>query len=138
MAVQWIYHIASQSELRSGMKGDRYTPARFALDGFVHCSAGEDTTLAVARDLFASVQEPVCVLRIDPARLRARVVYEAPAPLPGARTHLETAREFPHVYGAIDLIAIRGIGRLGADGAQLRWPDRFEPLSRDANGWSWR
>jgi uncharacterized protein (DUF952 family) len=137
MVAQWIYHIVPEGELRAGLSGDVYTPARFALDGFVHCSAGPETTLAVARDFHASAQEPVYVLRIDPGQLRARVVYEAPALLPGARTHLQTAQEFPHVYGAIDLVAIRDIGELGKNGAQLCWPERFAPLRREANGWTW-
>jgi hypothetical protein len=39
--------------------------------------------LAVANDYFAAVAEPLVIIRIDPSRLRARLVFEAPAPIAG-------------------------------------------------------
>lgn len=126
-----IYHLVPLSELRAGLRDAAYTPARFAVDGFVHCSATPASVLAVARDYFAGLSEPLLVVRIDPARLRARLVFEAPAPIAGGGVaHLAGATLFPHVYGAIEVVAIDGAGVLAPDGDGFSWPDRFEDLHR--------
>lgn len=132
-----IYHVVPDRELRAGLGTDGYLPARFDLDGFVHCSASARSVLAVAGDLFGAQREPLWVLCIDPARLRAKLVFEAPAPVPGGSEHLQTARTFPHVYGPIDALAIRGIGLLARSGTAFLWPDRFAPLRSGVSGWSW-
>lgn len=125
-----IYHIALVSELRQGVAGDRYTPARFAAEGFVHCSGSAETILAVAGDYYAEVTEPVLVLEIDPERLSARVVYEPPAPLTvGGSVHRRRGELFPHVYGPVDLDAVTGAALLGAGDTSFRWPERFAPLA---------
>lgn len=124
-----IYHIAPQAELRAGVAAGQYAPARFAEDGFVHCTATPAAVLAVARDYFSGTTEPLLVLRIDPSRLTARLVYEAPAPLPGGSEHLRSGELFPHVYGRIDLAAIDGVGDLERRGGEFVWPARFAPLA---------
>lgn len=127
---QMIHHLAPASELRAGCSSDSYQPARLAEDGFVHCSAGEAQTLAVAADYFADLEEPLFVLEIDPSELRAELRFEAPAPIPGGgREHLEGAATFPHVYGPIERRAVRGVGRLGKDGSRYVWPTRFLSLA---------
>ncbi|MFI5316861.1 MAG: DUF952 domain-containing protein, partial [Myxococcota bacterium] len=101
-----IYHLVTEPELLAGIGATHYAPARFAEDGFVHCCADSASALAVARDYFAGSGAPVLALAIDPARLDARLVFEAPAPLPNApRAHLAAAEKFPHVYGPIALRA---------------------------------
>jgi len=90
-----------------------------------------ETALAVARDLFAGAEEPVVCLEIDPARLPAPVRWEEPAPPPGAATHhVATAARFPHVYGPVDLAAVRGAGMLRRRGDGFGWPEVFAPLER--------
>jgi hypothetical protein len=123
-----IYHLTPESELRAGISGEVYTPARFAEDGFVHCAAEPDTVLAVARDYFPNLDEALLVLEVDPDRLTARFVFEAAAPIEGGGTeHLEGATEFPHVYGPLDRAAIRGVAKLGR-GGDYRWPQSFAPI----------
>ena len=124
-----IHHLATEPELVAGIGATHYAPARFPEDGFVHCCAGPASALAVARDYFGSAAEPVLALAIDPSRLDAELVFEAPAPLPGApREHLATAEKFPHVYGPIALRAIAGAARLERRGGGFAWPGRFAPL----------
>ncbi|MCZ6465194.1 MAG: GNAT family N-acetyltransferase [Proteobacteria bacterium] len=125
-----IYHLAPISEFRAALRGDRYEPPRLPGDGFVHC-AHRPSVLDVARDYLGESAEPVLVLEIDPSRLSAEVLVEAPAPLPGGGTsHLEGASEFPHVYGPLDVDAIVGVGVLGraapGAGSGFTWPDRFD------------
>ena len=129
-----IHHLAPASELRAGLRDGRYAPSSLAADGFVHCSAGRETTLAVASDYFGDVDEPLMVLEIDRERLTARCVFEAPAPIPGGGSaHLERAQLFPHVYGPLNVDAIRGVAELGRAGV-FRWPARFDPIADFASG----
>ena len=124
-----IYHIVPLSELRAGTRKGVYEPASLAEDGFVHCAAGVEIVLAVARDYFTGVAEPVMVLEVDVAKLVSRCVLEAPAPRAGGgREHLATAAEFPHVYGPLNLDAIAGAARLGVGDGRFDWPERFSPL----------
>jgi len=124
-----VYHLAPLSELKRGTRDGRYAPDRLPADGFVHCSPSVETALAVARDLFVGVDEPVVCLEIDVARLSAPVRWEDPAPPPGAATdHLVTAARFPHVYGPVDLAAVRGAGVLCRRGGGFGWPEAFASL----------
>lgn len=128
MRTDLIYHLASESELRDGVRGKFYAPRRLPADGFVHCSPRE-AVLAVARDFFADLEEPLLLLEIDPALVTAETRFEPPAPIGGeGSSHLARARLFPHVYGPIDLVAIRGVGLLCRPGEEPAWPERFEDL----------
>jgi 3-methyladenine DNA glycosylase AlkD/uncharacterized protein (DUF952 family) len=130
-----IHHLVTEPELLAGIGATHYVPARFAEDGFVHCSGEPASALAVARDYFAAAEEPVLVLAIDPARLDARLVFEAPAPLPSAaRAHLASAAKFPHVYGPIALRAIAGAARLERRCGAWAWPERFARLGESLAG----
>jgi uncharacterized protein (DUF952 family) len=126
----WIYHLCPASELRTGCTAASHTPARLPVDGFVHCAGTPAVTVAVAADYFASLDEDLYVLRIDPAKLTAPVRFEAAAPIEGGgRDHLARADRFPHVYGPIDRVAIVDAGRLERAGSGFAWPERFEPLA---------
>jgi uncharacterized protein (DUF952 family) len=121
-----IYHLVPESEFRAGVRDGRYAPARLPEDGFVHCAGSAESALAVADDFFSGMAEPLLLLRIDPARLTAKVIHEAPATVAGAGTrHLAVADEFPHVYGPIDLAAITGLAPLGRAAGGFAWPERF-------------
>ena len=124
-----IYHLAVEPELLAGLGATQYVPARFAKDGFVHCCGERESALAVARDYFAGARAPVFLLELEPRSLDARLVFEAPAPLPGApRSHLASAEKFPHVYGPIALRAVAGAAPLAREGRGFRWPERLAPL----------
>lgn len=118
-----IFHLALASEWRAGWREGRYTPARFAADGFVHCCDDEATTLKVAAAYFADATEEVLVAELDEAALDAEVRREAPAPLDGTKHAHHDGRKFPHVYGSLPAAAVVRIGPLvrGADGA-WQWP----------------
>ncbi|MGB7414478.1 MAG: DUF952 domain-containing protein [Thermosynechococcaceae cyanobacterium] len=120
-----IYHLVPVSQLKTGIEDAVYTPQRFSLDGFVHCAETPITTVAVANDYFASLDEPLAVLEINPLRLSAPLKFEAPAPLSGGTAHLRTASLFPHVYGPIDLVAIQAAAVLLQVDSQYVWPSDF-------------
>ena len=124
-----IYHLVPLRELVAGLTADAYAPARFGADGFVHCSAGRTTTLAIATDYFADIHEPLLLLELEPARLTHELRYEAPAPIAGGgRKHLEGEITFPHLYGPVDRAAIRGAAVLDRPAGDYRWPTAFDPL----------
>lgn len=124
-----IYHLAPLSELRRGIRAGRYAPDRLPADGFVHCAGSRDTALAVARDCFADPGEPLVCLELEVGLLSAPVRWEDPAPPPGAGTrHLTTARRFPHVYGPLDLRAVRAAGVLRRTAGGWAWPERLLAL----------
>ena len=94
-----LLHLATAAEWEAGQRDGRYTPRRFAADGFVHCCDDLETLRAVAR---AYAHEPrLLVIELDEAALDVEVKREAPAPPDGKR--------FPHVYGSIPLAAVRGV-----------------------------
>lgn len=106
---KFIFHLVPSSEFYRQIKDGSYTPLRFDVDHFIHCTAGEELTMKVARDYFSGARD-LLLLRILLSRVRAKVRFEAPAPIPGGgQAHLEGAPFFPHIYGALNLDAIDGI-----------------------------
>ena len=125
-----VYHLTPASALRRHVEARGYAPPSLAAKGFIHCTATRARTLQVAADYYAGLGEPLVVLAIDPARLRARLVFEAPAPIAGGGTaHLADGALFPHLYGALNLDAVVGAGALARAGGGFAWPAALEPLA---------
>ena len=121
-----MFHLALASQWRAGWAGGRYTPARFAADGFVHCCDDEATTLLVAAAYFSAATEAVMVAELDEAALDVEVRREAPASVDGAKHAHHDGRKFPHVYGSIPARAVVRIGQLvRADDGQWKWPTEW-------------
>ena len=129
-----IYHIVPESEFKAGIAGNNYTPSRFEEDGFVHCTAGRETSLLVAKDYYSAFlgadAAPLLLLQIDTTKLTATVKFEAPAPIAGGGSeHLENETLFPHIYGTVNLDAVVGNGRLQPNNNHFLWPSTFPPLT---------
>lgn len=125
-----VYHVVARAELRAGLADDSYRPQRLAIDGFVHCADSVDSTLAVVRDYFSTVADDIVVLSIDAGRLRAKLVFEPPAPIAGGgTTHLTTPKLWPHIYGPVERAAIDGVGVVRRNGAaEAIWPPALVAL----------
>jgi uncharacterized protein (DUF952 family) len=99
---------------------------------------------AVARASGGAGAEPLAILEIDPARLRAPLRFEAPAPIPGSGAgHLASGELFPHLYGPLELEAVAGAAILERTSEGFAWPPAFGPLEMlllpDVAGWAvWR
>ena len=119
-----MFHLALASEWRAGWREGRYTPARFAADGFVHCCEDEATTLKVAAAYFSDAND-VLVAELDEAALDVEVRREAPAPPDGATHAHHDGRKFPHVYGSIPASAVIRIGPLRREDGAWRWPSQW-------------
>jgi uncharacterized protein (DUF952 family) len=91
-----IVHIARADELAAARRSGEYAPASLADEGFIHLSRPEDVHLP-ANALFSGERDLV-LLWVDPARLRAELRYELPAP--------DAPVDFPHLYGPLNLDAV--------------------------------
>jgi uncharacterized protein (DUF952 family) len=120
-----LLHLARASEWKAGWRDGRYTPARFAADGFVHCCDDEATALQIADAYFANAAEPVLIIELDEAALDVELRREAPAPPDGEAHAHHDGRRFPHVYGSLPARAVLRVGPLVRDGARWRWPDEW-------------
>lgn len=90
-----LFHITPAAEFALARPAAEYRPARFAQDGFIHCSritqVGE-----VANRIFRG-RAGLVLLEIDRERLTAPVIEE----------NLEGGEErYPHIYGPLPLDAV--------------------------------
>ncbi|MBV9950302.1 MAG: DUF952 domain-containing protein [Acidimicrobiia bacterium] len=74
-----------------------YRPEAFAADGFVHCTDGLDQLLVPANTYYRDDPRPYLALEIDLDAIAAPARYD------------DEAERYPHVYGPIDVAAVRTI-----------------------------
>ncbi|GAA2775251.1 MULTISPECIES: DUF952 domain-containing protein [Kitasatospora] len=112
-----IYHLAPLDDwLRD--PGRPYATASLLTDGFIHCSADEQTALAVANAFFRDTPDPLMVLLIEENLVEPMVKWEAATG--GAPAGATPGVLFPHIYGRLNRTAVMGLEKLerGEDG---RW-----------------
>ncbi|BAJ64896.1 DUF952 domain-containing protein [Anaerolinea thermophila] len=115
-----LFHILTASDWERARVEGTYRPESLNHEGFIHFSM-RDQLLRVANTLFQGKRDLV-VIEVESALLQAPLHLEPP---------LEGGRElFPHLYGALNLDAVRAVGRLSpeGDGAFVRFPD-LHPIS---------
>lgn len=83
----------------------RYEPAGFAVEGFVHCTDGDDEMLAVANSIYGGAPGAFVALDLDLALAGAPWRYDDPG------------SPYPHVYGPLRRDAIRGVRPVLRDAA---------------------
>jgi uncharacterized protein (DUF952 family)/putative methionine-R-sulfoxide reductase with GAF domain len=105
-----LFHIAAARAWERS--GDRYAPADFAKEGFVHCSTKEQV-IGVANALFRG-RADLLLLTIDANRIDAPIRYERAS---------EGAERFPHVYSPLPRAAVLAVEPMVA-----RADGTFEPL----------
>ena len=112
-----ILHLLPSSTWQELAGEERYLPAGYDADGFVHCSGTDEVMLAVAnryyRDAPMEDGDELVVWDVDESLLRAEVRWEAPDPEPPPGVPAGTL--FPHVYGPLELKAVVGVRRLVRD-----------------------
>jgi uncharacterized protein (DUF952 family) len=115
---QLIYHCASVTDWVVAQAEGEYTISSrdrtLAEEGFVHASFASQVP-GVLQRFYADVTEPLCLLVIDPRRLRVPVVAENPEGV---------QEKFPHVYGPIPVAAVTSVVELVRDTEGWRWPGR--------------
>lgn len=100
-----IYHIAIQAEWESQANAPTYTPNRYKMDGFIHCS--EQHQLESVADRNFRDRDDLVLLELMPTKLDPETRYEQGG-----------EEKYPHIYGPINKDAInRTVGvRNGPDG----------------------
>ena len=123
-----IYHLVTEPELWAGLGADGYRPARFAEDGFVHCCADRESSLAVARDYFARATEPVLALELARRRSAGRSCSNAARRCRAPRRRTWRPRSSSRTCTVRSrTAALRGGAQLERSG-DVPWPKRFAPF----------
>ena len=91
-----IYHICKREAWDEARRMKRYQADSLKSEGFIH-SSKFDQVLRVA-EAFYRGQKDLVILRIDQAKLKAEVRWEAGSDKPDEL--------FPHIYGSINLEAV--------------------------------
>jgi uncharacterized protein (DUF952 family) len=109
-----LYHIAIAEQWQAAQATGLYVADSLAAEGFIHCST-EAQILAVANAFFRG-QKGLLLLEIEGDRLRSELKVEWVDT--GDIFAPEMPREFPHVYGPINVDAVVGVSTFepGADG----------------------
>jgi uncharacterized protein (DUF952 family) len=97
-----IYHVTSQEEWKAFENKDKYAPAAFLREGFIHACHSHQLQ-GVLQRYFAGRQD-LLLLQIDEQKLACQLVAE-----PGTGGEL-----FPHMYGEINKEAIVKIEALAS------------------------
>jgi uncharacterized protein (DUF952 family) len=93
-------HLVPEPVWQAHQGAATYTPERFAEEGFVHCTDGEENVLRVGTTFYSDDPRPYLVLTLDVDRLQSPVRYEDPGQI------------YPHVYGPINLDAVIDVRRV--------------------------
>ncbi len=92
-----IYHITSQDAWEEAQREGEYQAESIMSEGFIHCS--ERSQVAGSANRYFKGQKNLIVLQIDPGYLKSRLLYEEST----------GGQKFPHIYGPLNLDAVRGI-----------------------------
>lgn len=107
-----IYHLTPASYYRHQPFDQPYQPATFAEEGFIHCTAGAAKLIEIANLYFATLQDELLALEIDPAQLAVPLIFEPPILPQQATMTAALSRQpdpnilFPHIYGPLNRLAI--------------------------------
>jgi len=104
-----IYHITTQANWKENQNAGFYKPTSFDQEGFIHCS--DSFQIEGTANRYYLDAPDLIVLEIDPDKSASKVIYEKSS---------ERAMSFPHLYGPLELTAVRGMIRLIRD-SEGRW-----------------
>jgi uncharacterized protein (DUF952 family) len=94
-----IYHVTTAAEWQSAKTAGVYTSPSLQAEGFIHCSTDDAQVAGVLQRYFAGKTNLVKLV-IDTDKLVSRFIYEwSPS----------TADTFPHVYGPINIDAVKEV-----------------------------
>jgi uncharacterized protein (DUF952 family) len=108
-----ILHITSRNEWKAAQERGEYKAPSLETEGFIHCST--EKQVAHVANAFYHGQNDLLLLKIDEAKLKPELKWEAPAgpPAPG----ISESDSFPHIFGPINLDAVASVLDFAADPA---------------------
>lgn len=103
------WHLSPEPHWAAHLARDRYTPERFAEEGFIHCTDGDERLIEVGNRYYTGDARPFLALEVDLVQAGSPAVYEDPEQV------------YPHIYGELNTAAVRQVRRIvrGEDGAFL-------------------
>lgn len=99
-----IYHIISKQAWIEAQGKDMYEPPSLQTDRFIHCST-EAQVSGVANTIYTG-RTDLLVLGIQDDQVDAEIIFE---------DLYELNQLYPHIYGGLNLNAVRKVYRLEAD-----------------------
>jgi uncharacterized protein (DUF952 family) len=93
-----IFIIIDREDWAAAKTAGAYSPASLKKEGFIHCSTTEQV-VTVANTFFKG-QENLILLKINPQKLKAKLVYERSKSLNDF---------FPHIHGPLNLSAVEKV-----------------------------
>lgn len=112
-----IYHMLPRSVWADQASDQPYVGDTLATEGFIHCTGDAGLLTQVANHFYRAMPDAFVVLAIDEDTVQAPVKWEE------ADGHL-----FPHIYGVLNLDAVRAVRPLLRNAA-----GEFLPFSPDEN-----
>lgn len=108
----WIVHLCRREDWRAALEKGRYQADSLAEEGFIHCSRPEQV-VGVANHYYQGSTD-LLLLWIDSSQLQAELRWEA-----------SDGDTFPHLYGALNLGAVRAVDEfpLDSDGCFHNQPE---------------
>jgi uncharacterized protein (DUF952 family) len=112
-------HLTPEAVWAADSHASHYVPERFAAEGFVHCTDGEELVLDVGNRYYRSDERSYVVLEVVIARAGANAIYE------------DDAGQYPHIYGPIDRGAVVRVRRVhrAIDGSFVAIGDPVEDVN---------
>ena len=112
-----IYHLTPASRWNSWPKDQLYFPSAYDVDGFIHCTAGDELMIDVAIRFCRSIPGDFVLLFVDIDKLdptASPVKWEK-------ATDIDAL--FPHIYGGINHEAVVNVQQMqrSKDGTFLGW-----------------
>lgn len=106
-----IYHITGRSNWANARATGLYRAPSLESEGFIHCSS-RDQILPVANSMFRG-QRNLLILCIEESELGSQVLWEAPVhPSASSKPPATDDDSFPHVYGPIEVVAVKKVADL--------------------------
>ena len=103
-----IFHITTQAQWQNALEQGFYTVNSLETEGFIHASTAEQVPRVF--NAFYADQADLVLLAIAPEKLNSPVKWEAPVHPDRKKTDsIPEVEKFPHIYGKINLNAVKVI-----------------------------
>ena len=105
-----IYHLIQKADWESARGKSEYRPTSLREEGFIHCSQDQGQMLAVANRLFSG-RNDMLVLDVETGRVTSPIKHE----------HGRSGGSYPHIYGPLNMDAVRHTRTLLKDAEGRFW-----------------
>jgi uncharacterized protein (DUF952 family) len=118
-AIGLTWHLSPEPHWAAHAGKASYTPERFAEEGFIHCTNGDERLIEVGNRYYTADPRPFLALQVDLDAAGSPAIYEDPEQV------------YPHIYGELDTAAVRQVRRIvrAADGTFLGIGEVYEPAA---------